>query len=326
MLETLTVKFHEKNNFFFKILILQESNHNIYNNIVKELHKNNYETYFATSMEEMNQIIKEYNINLIISENNLLNLEMFNKLPIILLFFSNEYNNIENYIKYTNIVDYFFIPLDINFLITRINFILIPKITTNTFKKNLQTYLLEAKLLQENKLNQIVAANEFDIYSVRKLSQYILYFSYILNLTNNFFLNSSFINTINNIKNIINSQLYFFNGYITFNINKPIYPSKNSKESTYFFLFLFFLGELVKNINGNIQINLNFFQTHEVYYCEIEYDKNFHELFSIYNEMRLNRNHLHEYIKEFLWENWKKKINFSIKDNIYKIEIFLQKK
>lgn len=329
MLETIKYKFNEKSNLFFKILILQGSNHNIYNKIVKELHTSNYEIYFAANKSEMSTILNEVNISLIISENKLIDLNYFDLIPTILLFFPTEYKDIEAYIKYTNVIDYFFIPLDINFLVNRINFLLTPRITISSLKKNLQTYLWEAKLLQENKLHKLTIQNDYDQYTVAKLSQYILYFSYILNLINDFFLqeNTNFEGLFTNLINIINSQLCFFNSYIKFNIINKIYPSQNTKESMYFFLFLFFLGEITKNINKNIEITLDFFENKDSYYCKIEYHKNLHELFSVYNEMRLNRNILHTYIQEFLWEHWKKKINTLMKDDsTYRMEIFLKKK
>ena len=47
----------------------------------------------------------------------------------------------------------------------------------------------------------------------------------------------------------------------------------------------------------------------------------------IYNDMRINRNILHQYIQEFLWDHWRKKINPFIKDDdFYRLEIFLKKK
>jgi hypothetical protein len=328
MLEALQINFTEKNNFFFKILILQESNHNIYNKIVKELHKQNYEIYFANDKKEMFQILNEVNISLIISEHQLINLDFFDLIPTILLFFTTEYKEIEKYIKYTNVIDYFFIPMDINFLINRIKFLLTPKVTVSNFQKNLHTYLWEAKLLQENKLHKLTLNNDYDQYTVAKLSQYIIYFSYILNLINDFFLkeNGNFENLFFNIINIINSQLSFFNSHIDFKILNNIFPPENTQESMYLYLFLFFLGEITKNTNISISLNLNFFKNKDAYYCKIEFTPNLKDFFNIYNEMKLNRNMLHEYIQEFLWEHWKKKINIVIRDDIsYGVEIFLKK-
>jgi hypothetical protein len=329
MLETLKVKFNEKSNLFFKILIFQGSNHNIYNKIVTELHKGNYEIYFATDKNEMFKILTEFNISLIISENHLINFDLFHSIPTVLLFFSNEYKDVEKYIKYTNVIDYFFIPMDINFLVNRINFLLTPRITVSTLQKNLKTFLWEAKLLQESKLHKLTISNDYDQYTVAKLAQYILYFSYILNLINDFFLkeNGSFENLLSNIINIINSQLCFFNSYIEFNIINKIYPSKNTKDTIYLFLFLFFIGEIIKSTSSNINLSLDFFESKDAYYCTIKYNQNLNNLFNLYNEMRINRNILHEYIKEFLWEHWRKKINpFMENNSTYIIEIFLQKK
>lgn len=328
MLDSLKYKFNKINyNNFTKILLLEESDNNIYINLIAKLQENNYQVLIAHNLNELEEILLIHNITLIISEYHLINLSK-NILPVILLFNEQDFNQVELYIKFENVVDYFFTPFNIQFLINRINFIAIPKTQLNTFEENLHYYLWELKLLNENKLNELINLNDNDnCIKINKLAQYVLYFSYILNLINNFFLNKqiSFEDLFNLIINNITTQLCYFNILIKFNIKEKVEINAINKYTLYFFLYLYFLAEILKKFSENIEIDFKFFNRNNNIYCHIIYHIDLNNYILIYNQMFLERISLAEYIQEYLWEYWKRKINpLKLNNTTYYMEFVIK--
>jgi hypothetical protein len=307
---------------FLKILIYEESNHPNYFNIIDNLHKNNYEIYTSNKLLDIKEYLKIIPFDLIIVEYDLF---MKNKkiltdnlyIEMIVLLNKKDSEILSPIYKEENIIDYYFFPLDIDLLVKKINFYLKPKKNNVKYRKNLYDYLWEVKLLQEYKLHKLIINNNKDFYNMGKISQYILYFSYILNLINHFFLFNkeySCEKLYLNVIHLITLQLCFFNVYIKFTGDKKNFPIEINNHILYFFLFLFFIGELLKGINLNIEIFINFYKDNDNYYVSIEFDSNLKEFLETYNQMNIERELLNDFIKEYLWENWKRKINFNIKN------------
>jgi hypothetical protein len=317
---------------FLKILIYEETNHSNYLSIIEKFHENNYEVYITNKLLNVKEQLETIFFSLIIIEYDLFikNKKIFLEdlyTPIIILFITRDIKSIEHINKEENIIDYYFLPLEVEFFIKKINFYLQPKIKNVSYKKNLYNYIWEIKFLYEYKLQKLsINRDNYDFYMVEKSSQYILYFSFILNLINNFFLFNqeySFEKIYFNLINLITLQLCYFNKHIQFIEEKKDFPIEINQNVLYFLLFLILIIELIKSTTGNIEIYLNFHKNKDSYYVILKIDYNLKHILDHYNQMNLERESLVDFIKEYLWEHWKKKINFNMKKNNMMILEFL---
>lgn len=326
-----------KKHSFFKILLWHNphSNSGIFFKTIELLQQANYDVYIIDSFEDAQKLIGLYSFSLVIVDLVFFNdslKELLQDLPIIAICGLQDLEKFQRIMHHYTIIDYFLLPIDNVLLMTKINFFLQQKTETVHFlKRNLITYLWEAKLYQEEKLHNAVWDNEnnYNHYMLTKLSQFIVFFSHILCLIEDFFIhtNMSFEGILKKITNVISLQTCFFNCYITFQINNNHFPPNLNENGKNFLLFLVFIGELCKSTNNNIDIVLNFEEQDGEYIVALEIPQNLTALIMTYNDMYLDSNNLFHFIQQYLWQHWKKKISFQTKSGkISVIEIFLKNK
>jgi hypothetical protein len=324
---------YNKKQNFFKILIWQNPNCVIgnFHATINILQKSDYDTYVAYEDKEVEFLLKNYIFSLIIIDGIFLTEEtkcILKDLPLIIIFLSKDLNRVNKVIHNCIVVDYFFMPIDTNLLLQKVNFFLQKnKEVTHVLKHNLYNYLWESKLYQEEKLHNSVWKNDYNHYSLTKSSQFIMFFSTVICLMEDVFSNMSFMVLLKKITNIISLQMCFFNCYISFTISNHQFPTNYNINCKNFLLFLVFIGELCKNSNINCEVTLSFEKIEDSYMVVLEIPTHINKLIMTYNNMYLDTNTLFHFLQQYLWQHWKKNIYSHAKsDRISVIEIFLKNK
>ena len=324
-----------KKSAFFKIILLQNPDGApiFFPSTLYRLYEQDYQVYMCKNIGELKVLLGMYTISLIVLDFIYLKPDMkilLKDLPLIVIINSYDLPKFQKIMGGYYLLDYFLAPIDPEFFITRINFLLQQKRENiHLLKKNLSTYLWESKLYQEQKLHNMVWQQDYNHYLLTKSSQFIIFFSNILCVVEDFFNHKhiSFEILLKKIIQIISLQMCFFNCYISFNIKNKNYPPNYKENSKHFLLFLVLLGELCKTNNVNMEIVLDFTKTSVDYMVTIEIPSYLTKLMMTYNNMFLDTNNLFHFLQQYLWEHWKKKIYLRVKsDRISVIEVFLQNK
>lgn len=316
---------------FYKILLLD---HKILSNVtdqmINSLENDGFQVYKAYNNEQINELVDRYIFDFYIIEINWLEKierEIFEKSKIIILLQDYEYKTLQDYMKYNkdlNVVDYFFMPLDSKALNVRLSFFTEQeKEEESPVEENLHKFLWTALLQREQQLYQVIWKKNYDHYVLTKYSQYIVFFSDILGLLNNYFQNFVPEQLLLKFSNLISLQMCFFNSYIKFS-STGYFPKKYNSNFKYFLLYLIYLSECLKIQRVNCEIKIDFVKDNNIFYSYIELDRNLTHIIHEYNHMYKKTNHLFHFLQEYLWEHWQKKVTSQEKsDKVIVIEVFL---
>lgn len=327
---------------FYKCLILDNPNRSgLSDTVISNIEQEGLEVYYCTTLLEGENILKKYNIYLLIVNINFMTilmdkiLKQYEKsLKIIVMLDNNEHKEMSMILdqlsflnKQIEIIDYFFIPLDKMLVLYRIKFLLNQqKEFVHITENHLEKYIWEIINYQSNQLHNIIWKKNYNHYLLTKHIQYLSFFFHILSLLNEEYYHKSSEYIIDKTINNIELQMCFFNSYITFKTEGEC-PMSSSHYLKNFLLFLIFLSELLKINMISTEIILNFFMCDSNQYVEIEMDSTLRPFVERYNLMHANRYHLFHYLQEYLWEHWQKNVTLREKsDKIIVVEVLLQNK